>query len=224
MFSSWARWNSERRTRIPSRHQNSTTWLVVSTDGLCARTPVGLSFAQRGVQEVRKAREYLNLGELPSLEPRIAPDRFNQLALQLVASGLCATKSDVERLVCSTFRRVTRTESQSQSVCRMARKDLRRDRHAAVRYPAHSKQQRPADGDACWKKRLPTADCNRSLGLFLLKYATDKAQRLISYLPTAGKSGDTERLIFVTFAACLSCPEFRPSEGTSPTRILPYPP
>src|SRR3972149_3791366 len=40
---------------------------------------------------------------LPTLEPRITPERFNQLALQLVASGLCTSRTDVEKLVCTTF-------------------------------------------------------------------------------------------------------------------------
>jgi len=53
--------------------------------------------------ETNAARRYLNLGELSQLRSRVAAQRFNQLALQLVGSGLCSTRNDLEVLVCSTL-------------------------------------------------------------------------------------------------------------------------
>lgn len=60
-------------------------------------------------------------------------------------------------------------------------------------------------------------------GVFLLQYLANKADALVQLLPSATSAGDTHRLAFLLFSACLVSPEFRPQGGMKPTRFLPYP-
>jgi helicase len=61
-------------------------------------------------ETVADAHTYLNLGQLPHLDARVTSERFNQLALQLVASGLCGSRHEVEGLVYGSFSAVREQE------------------------------------------------------------------------------------------------------------------
>lgn len=222
VFASWARWDGNRRAYVAIESAE-----FHNMAGRVGR--MGFEHDQGRVifladsdLEIRASRLYLQLGMLPTLEPRVTPERFNQLALQLVASGLCSSRADVEKLVCTTF--------------------------SGLR-----EQDRNSAGFATWPVLLATAidelvkqvflvetgagklvatEVGRAIahsgllpetGVFLLEYATRKVNDLAQLLPTHENAGDLYRLSLLLFCACFSSPEFRPFNGRSPTRFLPWP-
>jgi helicase len=179
-------------------------------------------FVARDDNAVRACRTYLNLGTLPSLEPRISTERFDQLALQLVASRLCASPSEIEHLVCTTLSALREQERNSAAFSSWPSKMTR----AISSLVKEGLLMQTSDG------RLSATPVGRALGhsglapqtgLFLLNFIVAKAERLTAMLPTPASGGDLPRFAFAVVAACLSSPEFRPRDGRQPTRFIPYP-
>jgi len=146
----------------------------------------------------------------------------NQLSLQLVASGLCCTKDDVEKLICKTFsalrEQVQNLTSYKQWPVRIgeAINELLAD--GLIIQTSAGQLRATSIGKAIgYSGLLPET------GMFLLNYILIKIDRLISLLPTSDTPGDMLHLSFLLFSACLASPEFRPKNGKQPTRFLPYP-
>jgi helicase len=103
IFASWHRWDFDRRENVAIEsaefHNMAGRVGRMGFEHVQGR----VIFGANSEAEIRSARRYLNLGAMPSIESRIAPERFNQLALQLVASGLCNSRNGVERVVFRTF-------------------------------------------------------------------------------------------------------------------------
>lgn len=222
IFADWARWDFDRRGPVPieaSEFHNMAG--RVGRMGFAHQNGRVIFFAPTPNQ-VSVASRYLALGELPAIEPRVQPERFNQLALQLVASGLCSTRPEVERLVCTTF---------------SALREEDRNTNAFAQWPGRLKvavDQLKAAGFLVetGSGRLSATPTGKAVGYsgllpetatFLLDYLVPKAARLVCLLPAGDADGDTHRLAFLVFSACLSSPEFRPQAGVRPTRFLPYP-
>lgn len=103
VFAGWSRWDGDLRARVPIETSDFHNMAGrVGRMGFAHDLGRVVFFASTK-HELGVASKFLALGELPPIEPRVQPQRFNQLALQLVASGLCATQEEVERLVCSSF-------------------------------------------------------------------------------------------------------------------------
>lgn len=222
VFAGWSRWDGDLRTRVPIEASDFHNMAGrVGRMGFAHERGRVVFFASTK-HELRVASRYLALGELPPIEPRVQPQRFNQLALQLVASGLCATQEDVERLVCSSF---------------SALREEDRNTVAFKRWPDLLKGAVAGLVDmgfvvATSTGRLAATPIGKAVGhsgllpetgIFLLRYLVNKANALVHLLPSTTSAGDTRRLAFLLFSACLVSPEFRPQNGVKPTRFLPYP-
>ena len=222
IFGAWARWDFDRKAHVPIESAEFHNMAGrVGRMGF-AHKHGRVIFLAKSDAEVRKARGYLDLGDLPSLEPRVTPERFNQLALQLIASGLCASKPDVEKLVCTTFSALREQDRNSGGFANWPeRLSLAVDSLLAeallIQTSAGRLSATPVGKAVGYSGLLPET------GVFLLNYLVDKASRLIACLPTQATVGDIPRLAFLLFSACLSSPEFRPQNGLQPTRFLPYP-
>ena len=222
IFASWDRWNSNRRVYVPietSEFHNMAG--RVGRMGFEHAHGRVIFIAQKD-NAIRVARQYLNLGDLPFLKPRVTTDRFNQLALQLVSSGLCRTKDDVERLVCATLsalreqdRNPTRFRNWPEEVAKAIGELVEEGLLLATTTGGLTAT---AVGKAIGNSGLLP-----ETGIFLLNYVVDKAERLMKCLPTATAPGDIARLAFILFSACLSSPEFRAHHGKPSTRFLPFP-
>lgn len=222
VFAAWSRWDSDKRAHIPidSAEFHNMAGRVGRMGFQHAEGRV--IFCAPKPQDAQNARRYLELGQLGMLAPRINPERFNQLALQLIASGLCETRDEILQLVTTTFsgqREATNNQVQfakwpgllSSAINELIQQVLiletgagRLVATAVGRAIAHS-------------GLLPES------GLFLLTYMVKNAESLAATLPTPAGPGDLKLLSFLLACACYSSPEFRPTNHKPPTRFLPWP-
>ena len=220
IFASWERWDSARRCYEPIESAE-----FHNMAGRVGR--MGFSHEQGRViffatdYEVRIARQYLNLGELPRLESRVTTERFDQLALQLVGSGLCCSKAEVEKLVCTTLSAL-RERSQNSTVFAQWPTKLSDAIDGLVEECLLMQTTSGRLIATVVGKAIAHSGLLPETGVFLLNYVARKSARLIRCLPTAKTPGDISRLAFLLFSACFSSPEFRSHNRKGPTRFLPY--
>lgn len=222
IFADWKRWDSGQRTHIPIEaaefHNMAGRVGRMGFDHDHGR----VIFFAKNDTELRSARDYLNLGQLPALEPRVTPERFNQLALQLIASGLCSSKEELKQLVCTTFSALREQDRNLKNFESWPDKlnlavDGLLTEGLLIQATSGKLNATPVGKAVGYSGLLPES------GTFLLNYVALKADQLTACLPTAGSSGDIQKLAFLLFVAALSCPEFRIHPGTRPTRLLPFP-
>src|SRR5258708_1636204 len=163
-------------------------------------------------ERTQDAREYLNLGALPQIEARVSPQRFDQLALQLVASGLCPSRANVERLICSTFSAVREQDRNktafdkwpvilSEAIDSLVKNLLLLETSKGILSAT------PVGQAIAFSGLLPQT------GAYLLENVIPNSKVLAKCLPSANVPGDMFKLAFLLFSACYSSPEFRPSNG-----------
>ncbi|WP_407715385.1 DEAD/DEAH box helicase [Comamonas testosteroni] len=222
VFAGWSRWDNDRRASVPIDAGDFHNMAGrVGRMGFAHDLGRVVFFASTK-HELVGASKYLALGELPLIEPRVQPQRFNQLALQLVASGLCATMDEVERLICSSFSALREEDRNTVAFKRWP--DLLKgavtglvEMGLIVATSSGRLAATPTGKAVGHSGLLPET------GMFLLQYLVNKTDTLVAFLPSARSAGDTRRLSFLLFSACLVSPEFRPQGGLKPTRFLPYP-
>jgi helicase len=222
IFASWSRWDSKRRVpvaiesaefhnmagrvgRMGFEHDQGRVIFIATNDG-----------------EMRTGGRYLELGALTALEPRINPSRFNQLALQLVASGLCKTRDDLEALVCKTFSGLREQDRNLKAFAvwperLSAAVDSLIQQVLLLETGAGSLVATSVGRAIAHSGLLPET------GIFLLQYSSSRVDSLTRLLPTADRAGDLGKLHFLLCCACFSSPEFRGFSGNLPTRFLPWP-
>lgn len=222
IFAGWKRWDSDLKSYI--KIESSEFHNMAGRVGRMgfAHAEGRVIFFSSTVAEIRQSRDYLNLGSLAALEPRINPERFNQLVLQLVASGLCSSFSQVTQLVCNTFSALREQDrnltsfSQWLPKLKSAMDGLLTD-GLLIQTVSRKLTATPVGKSVGHSGLLPETS------IFLLDYLARKAEIFDQCLPTFSSSGDDSKFAFLLFVACLSSPEFRPFPGTRPTRFLPYP-
>lgn len=221
IFANWDRWNGDAREYEP-----------IGTDefhNMAGRVGrMGFDHDHGKViffsddNDIHNARTYLDLGTLPKLEARISPNRFDQLSLQLVASGLCTSRDEIVQLICTTF---------------SAMKEQDRNTKAFEKWPARIGKAIDALVAAALvietsKGVISAAPIGKAIafsgilpmsGVYLLDYLSHKGTVLTDCLPSPKSKGDMDKLTFLLFTLCYSSPEFRPSTGSTPSRFLPWP-
>ena len=221
IFARWERWDFDRRVNVPidssEFHNMAGRVGRMGFDHELGR----VLFIAENVNAIQKARKYLKLGELPYLESRVTTERFNQLALQLVTSGLCSSKTDVERLVCTSLSAL-REQDQNPTRFKQWPQKLTQAIDELVEESLLIQTTSGQLSATVVGKAIGHSGLLPETGVFLLNYVVDKVERLTMCLPKESTSGDIPRLAFVLFSACFSSPEFRAHNGKAPTRFLPY--
>lgn len=222
VFSTWERWNSSSRAYEPidpSEFHNMA--------GRAGR--MGFNHEQGRViffpdrfGSVERCRAYLDLALVEHLEPRIEPSHFPQLALQLVASGICSSTTELVDLIANTF-----------SGLREA------DRNATgfAMWPAQIKSVvdtllQLGHLNRQFSGRLiatPVGKASAHSGLqpattqYLLSTTLELGETLASWLPGPDSPGRADDLVFALARICFSSPEFADTAGARQTRWLPWP-
>lgn len=220
VFAQWHRWNSDQRTYVA----------IDSADFHNMAGRVGrMGFAHEqgkviflaGRHQLTAANQILNIGVLPPIEPRISPESFSHLSLQLLASGLCSNRVELAALICSTF---------------SALREEDRNNRAFKLWPErihNSIEQLKSAGLALetLSEKLVITPVGKALGhsgllvetgLFLLDYLVKEIEKIDDLLPTHESHENSHQLEMMLFSACFNSPEFRKQGNTNPTRILPY--
>jgi helicase len=103
VFSSWVRWNADRRAHVPiDRAEFQNMAGRVGRMGQEAAQGHVVLFAE-GAQQTRQARSLIDLSAQEPLGLGISPDDFGTLTLQLFAGKLCHSRDDAYELIGSTL-------------------------------------------------------------------------------------------------------------------------
>jgi helicase len=219
VFASYERYNFSRKVYLPIEqsdfHNMAGRVGRMGYDGLSGK----VFFVAKSVYDEKTALQYLNLDAMTAVKARISPDRFNLLALQLVSSGLCASKFEVSELILGTFSSIRELESNPKSHDQWPGKIS-----AAIDSLVEAGYLLSADSGV-----LSVTPVGKAVGLsgltpetssFVLDYFSRKSGDLIECLPTSVSPGDLDKLAFLVLSSALSSPEFVPMNGKSETRQL----
>lgn len=222
VFATWARWNSDRRVHVPIEAAEFHN--MAGRVGRMGFTHEHgrVIFVARNDGEIAASKQYLELGTLPRLMARISPERFNQLALQLVSSGLCDSRGSLEKLVCTTFSGLREQDRNATAFAAWPRRLMNAIDELVGQVllleTSSGKLVATAVGRAVAQSGLLPES-----GMFLLGYAHRRGSELVKLLPTNESPGDLYKLNFLLSIACFSSPEFRTTNKKPPTRYLPWP-
>ncbi|MDC0711539.1 DEAD/DEAH box helicase [Stigmatella sp. ncwal1] len=112
IFDRWKRWNDRTKTHEPlpaSEFQNMAG--RVGRMGTTGTHGSVLLTSTDGFADKKSIRIYLQPDQTNPLTPRITPQAFHQLSLQLVSSGMCETQEELEELLLSSFSATREQES-----------------------------------------------------------------------------------------------------------------
>lgn len=220
IFAGWQRWDSQLRESVPIEsaefHNMSGRVGRMGFDHAEGRVIYFGSGFQRA-----QATSYLSIGQMPEIKARIVPARFGQLALQLISSGLCTNRNELEELVCTTFSALKEEDNNLVSFQRWpaqvaaALKGLI-DVGFVVESNSGELIPTPVGRAVGFSGLLPES------GQFLINFLTNKSQYLAGLISQLDNPDAKSRLEILIFSACLASPEFRPRNGVKPTRFLPY--
>lgn len=221
VFASHTRWNFERKIYLPidpsEFHNMAGRVGRMGYDGLSGK----IYYFAKNSGEISAALKYLDFSAMSAIKSRVTPDRFNLLALQLIASGLCSTAKEVRELILGTFSAIRELEKNPTSHDRWPQKisealdSLITDGYILL-----------ADSG-----NLSATACGKSVGLsgltpetstYLLSYLCKTLETLSNCLPQDGNKGDPEKLEFLLFSSAFSSPEFVPMNGKKNTRPIHY--
>jgi helicase len=218
VFAEWKRWNSDQNQHVPLESSD-----FHNMAGRVGRMGSGhdsgrVIFFAASPDEVRDAKKYLDIDDLPYLASRITPSKFPHLALQLVASGLCSSKDELVQLVCQTLSAIREQSQNAKAFATWTQKLLEAtDKLIADGFLLANSVggliATPGGKAVAFSGLLPVT-CT-----YLLEYLAAKAGALGGYLPSAEQPGDIDKLAFTLFHACFSSPEFH---GKGRTRFIPY--
>lgn len=221
VFADWQRWDSAQRQYVPIEAADFHNMAGrVGRMGFEHEEGRVIYFSNGASQA--QALKYLSIGDLPQINSRVTPDRFNQLALQLLASGLCSNRGELEALICKTFSALREEDRNTTSFAKWPQKiseavDSLIGSGFVIQNGAGVLSVTPVGKAVGFSGLLPET------GTFLVNYLAREALYLTGLLDSLDQVGNKEQLEMLLFSACLSSPEFRPQSGVKQTRFLPYP-
>lgn len=222
IFHRWQRWDGDQRTYLPiepSEFHNMAG--RVGRMGSDHEQGQVIFFPETGVFS-GAYRRYLELDELPPIVCRIDATIFDQLSLQLVATGLCHTRTDVTNLVCTSFSGLREEDNNfSNFEVWPARIDeainVLIETGMVVEMANGTLLATPVGKAVAHSGFRPVS------AVMLLDYFVRKGQVLADLLGSPANDSGIDRFAYLIFAASFSSPEFRPYGGVQQSRFLPWP-
>jgi helicase len=217
----WERWNNELRGREPISaaefHNMAGRVGRMGFDHDHGR----VIFLAPTDQQIRASKQYLDLGSLPPLQSRIGPSRFDQLVLQLVTSGLCKSRIEVDALVKSTLSGLREEDRNTAAFSTWSSRlgesiDYLKQEVLLIEANSGRLAATPLGKAVAHSGLLPET------GGALMRHLANQADVLPSYLPGSRRTANADKLAFLVASACFSSPEFRGGSRETRTRHLPY--
>nr|WP_228074362.1 DEAD/DEAH box helicase [Lelliottia steviae] len=222
IFADWCRWDSTMRRYAPIDQAEFHNMAGrVGRMGF-EHTMGRVIFFSRSPADSFASKQYLQLGVLPSLSSRITPARFEQLSLQLIASGLCSMKNAVIQLICSTLSGLREQDNNTNAFSRWPELlnnavDSVVQKGLVMETSSGNVIASPLGKAVAHSGLLPDS------GINLLNYCIQKVQVLSDCLSNNPQLKNDNKFAFLIVSACFSSPEFKPFNGIQPTRFLPWP-
>ena len=222
VFSAWERWDSSSRTYEPidpsEFHNMAGRAGRMGFDHEHGRV---IFFADR-FGSVERCRGYLDLARVEGLEPRIDASHFPQLVLQLVASGICSSTSELASLIANTFSGLREADRNPvgfamwPSRIESAVDLLLRLGHLTRQFSGKLIATPVGKASAQSGLQPTTTD-------YLLSTTLALGETLASWLPGPNTVGRVDDLVFTLARICFSSPEFSDTAEARQTRWLPWP-
>jgi helicase len=217
VFSSWKRWNSERRLNEPiGRAEFQNMAGRVGRMGQVASEGLVILCADGGA-EVNQTRRLMDLEAQDELGSGITPDDFGTLTLQLFAGKLCSSRTDAFEIIASTL---------------SASREVHRNRAGFKHWESDLNQQidRLLQAGCLIESRagvvvtafgisVARSGLKPETALFFIEGLVRSAVRLTAMLPSTEHPGQEDDLLFVLVHAALASPEFN-SRGGKATRQI----
>lgn len=222
IFYRWQRYSSDERTYLPIEpsefHNMAGRVGRMGSDHEGGRV---IFFPETGAFSDAYKR-YLELDALPPIVCRIGSTAFDQLSLQLVATGLCHTRADVTKLVCTSFSGL-REEDNNLSNFKNWPILVDKSINALIE---SSMVVEMRDGRLLATpvgKAVAHSGFKPQSAVMLLDYFARKGQALAGLLSYPIEDNNIARFAYLIFAASFSTPEFHPFGGIQQSRFLPWP-
>lgn len=167
-------------------------------------------------------KRYLELDEFPPIECRIATAVFDQLSLQLVSTGLCHTRADVTKLVCTSF---SGLREEDNNLSNFKNWPALIDKAINVLIES-SMVVEMTDGRLLATpvgKAVAHSGFRPQSAVMLIDYFAQKGKVLAGLLSYPLENNNIARFAYLIFAASFSTPEFHAFAGIPQSRFLPWP-
>lgn len=222
IFHQWKRWDGDERAHLPI--EQSEFHNMAGRVGRMGSDHEGgrvIFFSETGLSP-NLYRKYLELDELPPIACRINASVFDQLSLQLVATGLCHTRVDVANLICTSFSGLREEDNNFTSFKVWSTRvsegiNALIDAGMVVEMAGGRLLATPVG------KAVAHSGFRPSSAGILLDYFSRKGQVLADLLGPPVNENSINRFAYLIFAASFSTPEFHPHGGVQQSRFLPWP-
>jgi helicase len=215
VFSSWKRWNSEKRQHIPIERADFQNMAGrVGRMGQAADEGIVL-LSSDGFQSTKAALELMDLDGPDELGQGIKPSDFGTVALQLFAGKLCKNRDDAFTLLSSTLSASREISSNAQGIDRwrgILDAEIDRLKDTQCLLEARSGLTVTTFGLAVARSGLKP-----ETALYFIQGLVDHGEALSGFVSNAEPQGGEEDLFFVLAHAAIASPEFT-YDGGKPTR------
>ncbi len=222
IFHRWQRWDGDAKAYYPidpSEFHN-----MAGRVGRMGSNHKGgrIIFFSESAAHSHYYRHYLKLDELPPIECRINAALFDQLSLQLIASGLCHSRVNVTELVCTSFSGLREEDNNTRSFNSWPTRI-----NEAIKHLIQTGMVvEMADGRLLATpvgKAVAHSGFRPASAVMLLNYFSHKGQVLAGLLGSPINDKSINRFAYLIFAASFSTPEFHSTGGIKQSRLLPWP-
>ncbi|KAF5059753.1 DEAD/DEAH box helicase [anaerobic digester metagenome] len=167
-------------------------------------------------------KRYLDLDAVPPIVCRIGSTAFDQLSIQLVAAGLCHTREDVKKLICTSFSGL-REEDHNFNNFKLwpTRVDRAIDSLIENNMLAEMKDLRLISTP--FGKAVAHSGFKPQSAIMLLDYLSRKGIVLSELLSYPINDDNINKFAYLIFAASFSTPEFHAFGHIQQSRFLPWP-
>ncbi|EKN4036974.1 DEAD/DEAH box helicase [Yersinia enterocolitica] len=220
-FSSWKRWSSDRRAYVPiSSSEFHNMAGRVGRMGSEHQEGKVIFFANDFTDKIN-ALKYLKFNEMPALKSRIEPKHFDQLLLQLVASGLSNNINDIKNIVFNTLSGISEQDNNLNEFNKwgdLIDSSLTILVGNGLLIKARSEELHVT----AFGKALSLSGFKPDSGINLLKFFAENSGWFYQAINNINSNDYYKKIVICIFYACFSSPEFIGYQGKKATRFLPY--
>lgn len=214
IFHSWTRWDFDIRKHLPidsaEFHNMAGRVGRMGFDHDCGR----IIYSANGLFAKKQGHNFLNIGDMTTLQSRIDTNRFDQISLQLISSKLCNDEESVINLITKTYSALQEETNNTEAFNNWPNRIK-----SKIRFLEENKLiLKSENGDISATpigKAIAFSSLLPETGIYLLNRLARDYTLLLELLKSENKN-DINKAIFSLITMCFVSPEFQN------TRFLPY--